>query len=83
MRPAEVIGSWTTTQPPGADGAGHHAHHGERLEHVQEQEAAEGQVDLFGQRQVLAGLGEGDHLCVRRRGAAPPRRAASGSLSTA
>ena len=36
--------------------AGHHAHHGERLEHVEQQETAERQVDLLGQGEVLAGL---------------------------
>ena len=30
--------------------------------HVEQQEAAEGQVDRLGQGEVLAGLGEGDHL---------------------
>ena len=69
MRPAEVIGSWATTQPAGAHGARHHAHDRERLEHVEQQEAAERQVDLLGEGEVLAGLGERDHLRVGRRGA--------------
>ena len=71
MRPAEVIGSWATTQPAGSDGGGHapqHDHGG--VDHVQEEEPAEGQVDRLGQAQVLAGLGDGQHLAVggRRRG---------------
>ena len=34
---------------------------------MHEQEAAEGQVDRFGQEQVLAGLGDGEHLAERGR----------------
>ena len=69
MRPAEVMGSCATTQPPGRTARRHHAHHVDRLEHVEQQEAAEGEVDLLGQREVLAGLGQRDHLRVRGRGA--------------
>ena len=68
MRPAVVIGLLGDDPAAAAYGAGHHAHHGERLEHVEQQEAAERQVDLLGQGEVLAGLGERDDLCVRRRG---------------
>ena len=58
-------------------------HHHGGVVHVQEQEAAEGQVDRLGQDQVLAGLGQGDHLGVGGRGRAATSSRASGSLSTA
>ena len=51
--------------------------------HVQQEEAAEGQVDLLGQRQVLAGLGERNHLGVGRGGRPRHLVAGGGSLSTA
>ncbi len=50
-------------------GGRHGADDHDRVEHVHQEEAAERQVHLLGQRQVLAGLGEGDHLGVGRRGA--------------
>ena len=78
-----MIGSWATTQPPGRTAAAIMRHHGRRLEHVEQQEAAEGEVDLLGQRQVLAGLGQRDHLGVRRGGARATSSRARGSLSTA
>ena len=60
------MGSWATTQPPGADGCGHAGEDGRRVEHVQQEEATEGEVDRLGQTQVLTGLGDGQHLAVRR-----------------
>ena len=67
MRPAEVIGSWATTHDPGLDHGGHAPDHHGGVVDVEQQEAAEGQVDLFGQDQVLARLGQGDHLGVGGR----------------
>ena len=78
IRPAEVIGSWATTQPPGRTARGHPGQHHGRIDHVQEQEPAEGQVDRLGQPEVLAGLGDGQHLAVGRRAPRPPRRGPSG-----
>ena len=54
--------------PAGADRVCHHAHDGDGLEHVEQQETAEREVDLLGQRQILTGLRECDHLRVRGRG---------------
>ena len=68
IRPAEVIGSWATTHPPGSDGAGHPPEHHGRIDHVEQEEPAEGQVDRLGQTEVLAGLGDGQHLAVGGRG---------------
>ena len=68
IRPAEVIGSWATTQPPGRTAAAMRREHDGGIDHVEQQEAAEGQVDRLGQPQVLAGLGDGQHLAVGGRG---------------
>ncbi len=58
------MGSWATTQPPGRTAAAIRAQDHRRVDHVQQQEAAERQVDRLGQAQVLAGLGDGQHLAV-------------------
>ncbi len=55
--------------PAGPDGAGHLADDRDGLEHVQQQEAAEREVDLLGQREILAGLRERDDLRVGGCGA--------------
>ena len=64
MRPAEVIGSWATTHPPGRTASAMRAQHHRRVDDVEEQEAAEGEIDRLGQAEVLAGLGDGEHLAV-------------------
>ena len=58
----------------GAHGLAHAAQHHDRVEHVHEEEAAEGEVDRLGQQELLARLGDGDHLGMGRRRPAPPRR---------
>ena len=46
----------------------HHAHHGQGFVHVEQQEPAEGEIDLLGQRQVFARLGQRNDLGVGRGG---------------
>jgi hypothetical protein len=51
----------------GLDHGGHASHHDGGVEDMEQQETAEGQIDLFGEDQVLSGLGQGDDLGVGGR----------------
>src|ERR1019366_5808813 len=54
--------------PVGFDRVGHAPEDDGRVEHVEQQEPAEGEVDRLGQHEVLAGLGDRDDLAWRGGG---------------
>ena len=82
MRPAEVIGSWTTTQPPGLTTAAMRRTTTEGSWTWRSRNRQNARSTCSGSDQVLAGLGERDHLGVGGRRAGH-LVAGEGSLSTA
>ena len=82
-RPADVIGSWATTQPPGRTASPMRRSTTSGVDDVEQEEAAEREVDRLRQEQVLARLGDRDHLGVGRGRSGHLVARAWGSLSTA
>ena len=56
--PAEVIGSWASSQPSARVIEDIRTKHRQRVHHVHEQETAVGEVDFFGQDELFGGLGD-------------------------
>ncbi len=62
MRPADVMGSWATTHPPGRTASLMRCKTMDGSYDVEEEKPAKGKVHGLGEKEVLAGLGDGDHL---------------------
>ncbi len=60
--PAEVMGSWATSQPSVRVIEDIRTKHCQGVDHVHEQETAVGKVDFFGQDELFGGLGDGHDL---------------------
>ena len=64
MRPAEVIGSWATTQPPGRTAPAIRASTTAGSTTWSRRNRQKARSTGFGQPEILAGLGDGQHLAV-------------------
>ncbi len=76
MRPAEVIGSCATTQPPGRTAAAMRPSTTAGSTTCRSRKRQKARSTGSGRSEVLAGLGDGEHLAVRRRG---PRHLVAGA----